>query len=108
MNIVYLDRSDVFKKILKIDGTAEDLSSVSAILLVIGSTVIESENDATDPITWAKAGYDTGEVRFCLGGQTISEGQYNCPLIVKDSSYPNGRIWDYVPITVVQLPDDPA
>ena len=99
---VYLGHDNSVDLILKADGVAVDLSSVTDMTLTFGTTLIESDNGDSDPIRWIKAGYATGEIRLFLGDQTITAGNYQAPLIVYDPTNSNGIFWGRIPITVVE------
>jgi hypothetical protein len=98
---VYLGHDNSIDLILKADGTAVNLSSVTRMTLTLGATLIDSDNGDTDPIRWAKDGYVTGEVRFYLGDQSIAAGNYQAALIVYDAVNDDGIAWGTISITVV-------
>jgi hypothetical protein len=106
---VYLGRDNSIDLILKADDVVVNLSSVTAMEIVIGDVVISSDNGDADPIRWAKAGYDTGEVRLYLGGEeTIIAGDYTgtsnrASLIVIDAGNPNGIHWSDIPMKVIAI-----
>ncbi len=99
--IVYLGHDNRIDLILKADGVAVNLGSVTTMTISFGRKLIESINGSTDPILWAKAGYATGEVRLVLGAQEISPGTYYAPLIVYDAGNPNGIVWGIIPISIM-------
>lgn len=106
--IVYLGHDNSIDLILKADGTAVDLSSVTQMTVTLGGTTITSAGGDTDPIRWAKSGYDTGEVRLYLGGQTIPAGSYRAVLVVYDSVNLNGIVWgERIPIAVEEEVEAP-
>ncbi len=98
--IVYLNHDNSIDLILKADGTAVSLSSVTSMTLTFGTKKISSTNQAAEPILWAKSGYATGEVHLVLGGQTIAAGNYDAPLVVYDPTNTDGIVWGEVKITV--------
>jgi len=98
--IVYLGHDNRIDILLKADGSAVDLSSVTRMTLTFGSVLIDSDNGDTDPIKWAKPGYETGEVRISLGSQSIAAGDYRAPLLVYDPTNPNGIVWGLLLIQV--------
>jgi hypothetical protein len=98
--IAYLGHDNLIDLILKADGVAVDLSSVTAMTLTLGTKKVSSTNLAADPILWAKAGYATGEVHLILGGETITPGNYDAPLVVYDPVESEGVVWGNVKITV--------
>lgn len=66
--VVYLGHDNSIDRILKSDGVAVALTSVTRMTLTMETKLVDSDNGATDPIRWSKEGYATGEVRFFLGG----------------------------------------
>lgn len=101
-NLVYLDHDNIIQLILTSEGAAQPLSGITKMTLSFGGVLIESDNGDTDPIRWAKAGYDTGEVRFYLGDQAITAGSYDVPLVVYDANHTNGIVWIIIPIKVIE------
>jgi hypothetical protein len=99
---VYLDHDNTIDLILKADGVAVSLASVTKISLAVGSVLIESTNQAADPIQWAKSGYATGEVRIAIGGVSglVAGVRYDAPLIVYDSTNDDGIVWELIPLLV--------
>lgn len=100
LEIVFLGHDNSIDLILKADGTTQNLSSVTRMTLSFGDQLIESTNEETDPIRWAKVGYATGEVRLFLGGEVIDPKTYHAPLIVYDLTNEDGIVWGTVPISV--------
>jgi len=98
--IVYLGHDNRIDILLKADGSAVDLSSVTRMTLSFDAVLINSDNGDSDPIQWAKAGYATGEVRISLGSQQIPAGSYRAPLVVYDPSNPDGIVWGRIVIQV--------
>jgi len=99
--IVYLGHENSIDLILKADGIAVALTSVTRMTLTLGTTLIDSENGGADPIRWIQTGYATGEIRLFLGDQTISAGNYQAPLVVYDPTNTDGIVWGFIPITVI-------
>ena len=100
--IVYLGHDNTIDLLLKSDGTAVSLSAVTAMTITVGEVTVSSDNDAADPITWAKSGYATGEIRLKLGAEILvaSNTPYSAYLVVYDAANPEGIVWGYVPIRV--------
>lgn len=103
---VWHGRDNTIDLILKADGSAVDLSGTTRVDLVLGATFISATGASTQMITWAAAGYDTGEVRIALGAAThISPGRYEGTLIVYDAASTRGIVWgDEVPIQLLGNP----
>jgi hypothetical protein len=100
--IVYLGHDNSIDLLLKADDVAQSLASVTRATITIGEVTIDSDNGETDPIRWAKSGYDTGEIRLFLGGQTLVEAAqpYTSYLVIYDADHPEGIVWGYVLIRV--------
>lgn len=78
--IIYLGHDNTIDLQLKADGAAQDLSAVTKITATFGTLRISSTNKAAGVITWGPgAGYDTGEIRMALGGESIPAGGYDVP-----------------------------
>ena len=100
--IVYLGHDNTIDLLLKSEGVAVDLAATTAMTLTFGSQLISSINGAaTDMIWWAKAGYETGEVRISLGHSTITPGTYSAPLVIYESPTTDGIVWGKVKIQIV-------
>jgi len=100
LEIVFLGHDNSIDLILKADGTVQNLSSVTKMTLSFGDLLIESTNEDTDSIRWAKDGYATGEVRLFLGGEAIDPEMYHAPLVVYDETNDDGIVWGTIPISV--------
>ena len=104
---IYLGHDNTNDLILKADGSAQDLSTVTKITATFNDdTYIESEDNENGLIKWAVSGYDTGEIRLDLGGQSITPGDHdNVPIVVYDPSNTDGILWGYYDFTVVKDPE---
>lgn len=105
--IAYIGRDNRIDLILladKNDGNGmqpQALDAVTKMDLLVLDVTVTSDNQEGDPIRWAQAGWDTGEVRLLLGlidPDTISPCRCDAPLIVYDPSNPNGLVWEHVPL----------
>lgn len=97
----YLGRDNSIDLLLKADGVAVDLSSVTRMVLVVaGSTLVSSTNVDGDPILWSKSGYDTGEVRLFLKDESLSTGRNTAQLVVFDPTNTDGIVWGSFVIVV--------
>ena len=98
--IVFLAHDNTIDLLLKADGTAQDLSAVTKITATFGSTTITSTDKAAGAIKWDQSGYDTGEIRLDLGGESITAGSYYTAIVVYDATNTNGVVWGYVTVEV--------
>jgi hypothetical protein len=89
--IQYIDRDNVIDLLLKADGEAQALDSITKMDLIIGSTTISDSTASAFPIKWSTG--TTGKIQLQLGSQSITEGVYPAQLIVYDATYPNGLVW---------------
>lgn len=104
--IVWSSHDNSIDLILKADGTAVNLSATTQITASFGKKLIPSESTAgsSGPIKWKQAGYETGEVRLCLGTVVINPGLYDVPIVTyAQNGSSNGLVWGTVRIKV--LPD---
>lgn len=101
--IVYLNRDNTIDIILKADGTAADLSSVTKMELILDDTTISSVS-SSDAFDWSQHGADTEEADrkliLALGDEDIDVGSYDAQLIVYDVDNPDGIMWSYINIVV--------
>jgi len=108
VDVIYLaDHDNIVRLVLKEDGTGYDLSNVTKITATFGDVLVTSENAATGVITWAQAGYATGEIRLDLAGNlgagttlTASKSPYKVPIVTYEPSYARGIVWGKHPILV--------
>lgn len=101
--VVYKDHDNTIDLILKSDGIAQDLSGVTKITATFGDTLVSSTDKAAGLMTWDQAGYDTGEIRIAIGGESITAETYNVPIIIYDAANANGVVWGYI---VIEVKDD--
>jgi hypothetical protein len=99
--VTYLGHDNTIDLLLKADDVAQDLAGCTSMTITLDGKTITSDNTVGDPITWAQAGYATGEVRLDLGGQAITAGTHTAWLVVYDASNPDGIVWGSLRITVV-------
>lgn len=90
---VYLGRSNSIDLLLKADGVAADLSSVTKITASFNGTLVSSTNSTAGTIRWSGVGFVTGEIRLLLGTESIPTGKYSVPIIVYDPANTTGIQW---------------
>lgn len=99
---VFLGRDNTIVLILSADDPdssvrtpldADQMAAITKIALVIAGTTYESTNQADDPIRWAQAGYDDGEIRLTLGDLELTLGHVEGRLIVYDADNADGIAW---------------
>jgi len=96
--IVWLDRDNTIDLLLKADGSAQDLSGVTHMVVVFSGTTFTSvgRNNWFDWTTGT-----TGQLSLSLGGVTsVDPGYYDMELIVYDASNNDGVNWGTVPVVV--------
>jgi len=98
--IVYLTHNNTIDLLLKSAGVAQDLSAITKITATFGSTTITSTDHAAGSIKWNNAGYDTGEIRLDLGGESITAGDYYVPIVIYDAVNTLGVVWGYISVQV--------
>jgi hypothetical protein len=104
MNVetVYIGHDNAIDLILKMNGVAYALTSVTKMTISVNGVVFTSQNNPSDPILWNQAGYQTGEIRIFLGmANGIVAGSCEAPLVVYDAGDPDGIVWDIIPLRVV-------
>jgi hypothetical protein len=82
--------------LLKADGAAVDLSSVTRMILydVDGGWSIDESDSASDSVFDRDTGV-TGKVIIALGDQGITAGRYRCRLKVYDPTNTSGIVWGH-------------
>lgn len=103
---IYIGRDNTIDLILKADGEAVDLSSVTQIDVSVGGVVIESSNADTDAIRWAQVGYDTGEIRISFGsvdGLVASSAKKWAYIVIYDLENPDGVVWGSFPVLILSV-----
>ena len=101
VEVVYLGHDNSIDLLLKADGTAYDLSSITSATITIGTTTLTSTNASNGTIRWNKSGYDTGEIRLFLGDQSLTAGTYRrAYLVLYDAENTNGIVWGNIRITI--------
>lgn len=98
--IVYNDRDNTIDLLLKADGSAQDLSSVTRMVLkdTDGGFTIDSDT-APSAFDWNTG--TTGKVIMALGGQNLTAGTCICSLIVYDPTNDDGIHWGEIVFKVV-------
>ncbi len=95
--VVYLGRDNSMDFILKADGVAQSLSSVTRMELVISGVTYSSVTAGY--FDWS--GATTGFVAITLGQSSVlSPGTYDAELILYDASNDNGIFWGKIPLKV--------
>lgn len=94
---VYLGYDNTIDLILKADGVAVDLSSVTRITLDFDGTIVDSDVSA-DAFDWNTG--TTGKISLSLGQETISVGTYNVQLVVYDPDNTHGVVWGRIRVVV--------
>jgi len=91
--VFYIGHDNTIDLLLKADGEAVDLSDITRIKLIIGSTEIDS-NSESDVFTWTDTG-TTGKVIVDLNeySGTLAAGAYTARLIVYDIVHTDGIVW---------------
>jgi hypothetical protein len=95
------NRIDLILKENNIALSKDRMSSITKISIVLGVT-ISSEND--DIISWDRSDYSNGEIRMALGNSGITPGRYNSPLFVYSPDNPDGVLWGWIAINVIEDP----
>src|SRR5512139_1988724 len=104
---VYLGRDNTIDLILKADGAAVDLSSVTRMVLVVGSVTIDSVIYPA-AFNWDPTPAVTGKVILTLGELTtgeppaniLSAGAYTATLTVYDPTNDDGVVWGKFKVAV--------
>jgi len=101
----YLTHDNTIDLLLKSDGAAVNLAGATKITISINDTLIESTNQANDPIRWVQPGYDTGEIRLFLKDEDLTAGDYKVPVVVYTVDDDDGIVWDFFMLKVIADPE---
>lgn len=95
---VYNGYDNTIDLLLKADGVAQDLSSVTRMTLEVGDVTVDSD-ESGDAFDWDTG--TTGKVVLALGDQDISAGGYDdAKLTVYDTENTNGIVWGILTLLV--------
>jgi len=91
--VFYIGHDNTIDLLLKADGEAQDLSEVTRMKLIIGSTEIDSASES-NVFLWTGTG-TTGKVIIDLKqySGTLTAGAYMARLVVYDPGHPSGIVW---------------
>lgn len=107
--VVYLGRDNTVDLLLKADGVAQDLSSVTRMVLkdVAGEWEIDY-NDYNDAFNWNTG--VTGKVVLSLGdalnAESVAEGVYEVKLVLYDAVNTDGIIWPSEDLFTLDIYDE--
>ena len=88
--IVYNGHDNTIDLLLKADGVAEDLSSVTRMTLEVAGSTIDSDVSGA-AFDWATG--VTGKLILALGDEGLTAGSYRATLTVYDSTNTDGIVW---------------
>ena len=93
IDVIYKGSDNTNEILLKKDGVAQDLSSVTRIGLHFSDgTDVTNSTGAQYPIKWTGTG-QTGLVVCQLGGVDLTEGDLTAKLITYDPTNDDGVVW---------------
>lgn len=96
--VIYLDKDNSIDLLLKSDGSAQDLSGVTHMEVVISGVTIHSKTSST---LFSGVTSSTGQLTLKLGSAGgLTSGSYQAELIVYDTSNSNGIVWGEIPILI--------
>ncbi len=103
--VFYLAHDNTVDLLLKADGVAVSLTTVSKITLSFDDTLLEATNITNDPVRWVQSGYDTGEIRLFLKGKGLDAGHYRVPIVVYSPDNLDGIVWGFLLLKIVADPE---
>ena len=90
----YNDANNTNDLLLKADGSAVDLGSVTRMILYdVDEAWSIDEDDSVSGDVFDRSAGVTGKVIIALGDQGITEGRYRCRLKVYDPTNTDGIVW---------------
>lgn len=93
---VYNGRDNIITLVLSNNGTVlTDLTGLTRATITIDGTTIDSDVAGSSVIWWSDSityrGASTNVLRFKLGGQSLTAGEYaGCEVVIYDSNLTNG------------------
>ena len=87
---VYNGHDNTIDLLLKADGAAQDLSSVTRMTLEVDSVTIDSAISGS-AFDWDTG--TTGKIILALGGESLTAGAYRATLTVYDPTNTDGIVW---------------
>ncbi len=97
----YNSRNNSIDLLLKSDGTAQDLSAVTRMILKdVGGDWTVDYTIAPGDVAFDWAPGVTGKIVISLGAQSITAGKYRCRLIVYDPTNTSGIVWGNDPLII--------
>ena len=103
---LYLDHGNTIDLVLKSGGEAQNLSAVTGILAMFDQTSVYSSQASEGPVKWQSTSdtdWELGEIRIDCSSHDIEARRYDVPIIVYDTSNPDGLVWDTVRIEVEDI-----
>jgi len=103
---LYLDHGNTIDLVLKADDVAQSLSAVTGIRVMFDQTSIYSNQASEGAIKWqstSDTAWELGEIRIDCSSHDILAQRYDVPIIVYDTSNPDGIVWDTVRIEVEEI-----
>ena len=89
---VYNDRNNTVDLLLKADGTAQALDTITRMLVVDQAGTFTIDSDVSpDAFDWDPG--TTGKVLLSLGDESVVAGAYECWLILYDPTNTDGIVW---------------
>ena len=96
---IYLNRDNTICLLLTLDGVAADILNALRITIEFGDTVIDSDT-SPDAFDWSEG--ESGKLYLTLGDESIPTGSYNALIVIYDSIFTDGVVWDDFKCSVVQ------
>ena len=96
---VHLGRDNTIDLLFKIDGVVADISNAERVTIEFGDTLIDSD---TSPDTFDWSDGSDGKLYLTLGEESIPVGSYNALIVMYDTIFTDGIVWDDFRCRVVQ------
>lgn len=96
---VYLGRDNALDLLFVENGDVVDISNTIRITIEFDDTVIDSDT-RPDAFDWSDG--EDGKLYLTLGDENIPIGSYNALIVIYDSIYTDGMVWDDFRCRVVQ------
>jgi hypothetical protein len=90
--IVYLGHNNTIDLLLKADGVAVDLSSVTRMVIELNNGTEIDSVDNPAAFDWTTG--ITGKLSLSLGDEVIAAGRYSAVLVVYDPTNLDGIVWN--------------
>ena len=97
--VVYLGRDNSIDLLFMVDGNVADISGAERVTIEFGDVTVDSDT-SPDAFDWSDG--EDGILYLTLGEESIPVGSYNALIVIYDTIFTDGVVWDDFRCRVVQ------